>query len=73
MIIRLEHLAGVEGFNTRPGFCRSGARTWFKRHGLDWSGFRHDGIESDVLLKVGDAFALALVAHARKVGAGRGQ
>lgn len=66
MIVRLEHLALVRGFSTRPGFCRKGARAWFKRYGMDWDGFRHDGIDSAVLTATGDAFALALVAAAEQ-------
>lgn len=73
MIVRLEHLGGVRGFSTRPGLCRRGARDWFARYGLDWDRFRTDGIDADTLLKTGDAFALAVVAHAREVEAARGR
>lgn len=66
MIVRLEHLALVRGFSKRPGFCRSGARRWFQRHGLDWAHFRHHGIDSAVLTATGDAMALALVATAEQ-------
>lgn len=66
MIVRLEHLALVRGFSTRPGFCRKGARAWFKRQQLDWDDFRHNGIDSAVLVATGDAFALALVAAAEQ-------
>lgn len=73
MIITLEHLAGVPGFSARPGFCRSGGRTWAKRYGVDWNAFRHHGIDEAKLLATGDAFALALVAHAHQVEARRGR
>lgn len=66
MIITLQHLAGVRGFNVRPGFCRRGARAWFARHGLNWSRFRHQGLHESQFLAVGDALALALVNHARE-------
>ena len=61
MIVRLEHLSLVRGFGPRAGFCRRGARAWFKRHRLDWDSFRHRGIDSTVLEATGDALALALV------------
>lgn len=62
MIVRLEHLRLPRGFNKRPGYCHRGARQWFARNGLDWDHFRHHGIDSAVLLRIGDPFAVALVA-----------
>ncbi len=73
MIITLEHLAGVRGFSKAPGFCRSGARRWATRHGIDWAKFRHQGIDEAALLAIGDAFAVALVAHAHDMEARRGR
>lgn len=71
MIVTLEHLSGVRGFSTRPGFCRRGARAWFARHGLDWDAFRRTGLDASVFLKTGDALALALVKHAQETDGGQ--
>lgn len=65
MIVRLEDLRAVTGFTARPGLCHRGARAWCARHGIDWQAFRRDGIEGDVLLAIGDAFAVAIVAQAQ--------
>ncbi|MHB1057235.1 MAG: hypothetical protein ACYC0F_05065 [Rhodanobacter sp.] len=73
MIITLEHLGGVPGFSTQPGFCRRGARAWAKRHDIDWARFRYRGIDEAELLAIGDAFAQALVRHAHDWEARRGQ
>ena len=73
MIITLEHLAGVPGFSANPGFCRPAARRWAKRHGIDWSRFRHHGIDESELLATGDAFALAVVKHAHDMEAKHGR
>ena len=65
LIITLEDMAQVRGFNVRPGLCRSGARAWAARHGLDWDTFRKRGLPASQLLAVGDAFAVATVEQAR--------
>ncbi|URX63247.1 hypothetical protein KR767_04040 [Luteibacter anthropi] len=72
MNVTLEHLAGIQGFSPAPGLCRRGARAWFDRHGLDWHAFRHEGIDVEVLERIGDPFAQAVVAHARAQEAARG-
>lgn len=48
--------------------CSSGARQFFERHNLDWSGFLKNGIEAEKLLATGDAMARRVVevAHGRK-------
>jgi len=66
LIVRLEHLSGVRGFSRRAGFCRRGARAWFKRNGLNWDRFRREGIDAQLLSATGDPMALALVEHARE-------
>lgn len=71
MKITLDHLAIVRGFSARPGFCRRGARQWFRQQGLDWDSFRKDGIDAEVLLATGDAFAIAIVAAAKEEANGR--
>jgi hypothetical protein len=73
VIVRLEHLSGVRGFNARPGLCRKGARAWFARYQLDWDAFRKHGIDADTLLATGDAFAIAVVEHVRTQEATRGR
>ena len=70
MIVTLRHLFTIPGYTRRPGFCRSGARAFFDRHGLDWKAFVRDGIEAERLEETGDGLALALVAWARKCEAG---
>lgn len=69
LIVRLEHVRSVPGFGVRPGLCARGTRAWFSRYGLDWDAFRREGIDASVLEATGDAFALAVVAHAREVEA----
>lgn len=66
MIVRLEHLRLVQGFRPTPGFCHGKARIWFKRHGFDWNDFRHNGIDSALLLQTGCAMAAALVRTAEE-------
>lgn len=53
-------------FNKRPGFCRSGARQWFERHGLDFTDFMRNGLPAEVLEATGDGMALAIVKWARE-------
>lgn len=45
--------------------CSSGAREFFKRHGLGWQDFLKHGVDSEVLEKTGDAMALKVVEVAR--------
>ena len=76
LIITLADMAQVRGFSARPGLCRSGARVWAARHGLDWDAFRTQGIAASKLLAVGDAFAVAIVEQTRarrREEAARGQ
>lgn len=64
-IVTLEHLHGVRGFSTRPGFCNGVARVWFARHGLDWAVFRRQGLPASTFERTGCALGIALAAHAR--------
>ena len=41
--------------------CSLGARAFFIRHGLDWSAFLKNGIDSDKVLATGDAMAIRVV------------
>lgn len=73
VIVTLEHLATVTGFNARPGFCRPMARRWCAQHGVDWNEFRKHGIDGSELLATGDPMAAAVVRHAEKMEATRGR
>lgn len=66
MIVTTQHLFTVPGFSKRRGFCRNGARQWFRAHDLDWTAFVKNGIEAEKLEATGDALALALVKWARE-------
>lgn len=66
MIVTTQHLFTIPGFSRRRGFCRSGARSWFQRHGLDWKEFVRDGIDAARLEATGDGLACALVRWARE-------
>lgn len=65
MIVTTRDIFTIPGFSKRRGFCRGGARNWFRAHDLDWSDFVKHGIEEEKLLAVGDAFAIATVKWAR--------
>lgn len=71
LIVTLDHLAGVPGYSTSPGFCRPRAREWFRANGLDWNEFRHHGIDAELLLATGNPMARSLVEHARAVEAAK--
>jgi len=45
----------------RAKMCSVGARTFFIRHGLDWSAFLKHGIDSEKVLATGDAMARRVV------------
>ena len=42
------------------GYCSSGTRQFFKRHGLDWSAFLKTGIDPQKLIDTGDHMAIKL-------------
>jgi len=48
--------------------CFQGARSWFRRHGLDWQNFLKEGLDAEILAATGDALALRVitVAEARE-------
>lgn len=66
MIVTTRHLFTIPGYSKRPGFCRSGARNWFRSHGIDWRSFVQDGVSAETLEATGDGLALALVKWARE-------
>jgi hypothetical protein len=45
--------------------CSRGARTWFDRHGLNWTDFLRSGVPVEALEQTGDAMALQVAAAAR--------
>jgi hypothetical protein len=66
MKVTVAHLRSVPGFSEKPGFCLPKSRVWARRHGLDWRDFIRNGIDIEMLESINDAFAQALVAHARR-------
>ena len=71
MIVTIQHLHSVPTWNGRQGYCHTQARPFFKRHGLDWWGFLHNGIDSELLLATGDALAAHLVQYAMEAEDGQ--
>ena len=67
MIITMKDVRLTEGFSRRKGLCARGTRAWFDKYKLDYSDFLKNGIDEEVLLSTGDAFAIAVVeqAHGR--------
>ena len=45
--------------------CSRGARSFFERHGLDWSEFLRAGVPAGALEQTGDAMAIQVAAAAR--------
>ena len=72
MIVTTRHLFSIPGYSQRKGFCRGGARDWFRAHDLDWQQFVRQGVPAAALEATGDALALALVAWARECEAKEG-
>lgn len=66
--VTFQHLRTVPSRPSRrgKGYCNRGARAWALQHGFDWGDFVRNGIEAEKLVAIGDAFALALVKHARE-------
>ena len=54
-------------------YCNRGARSWFERHGLDWSDFVSFGAPEEELLATGCGMAVAVVEQARKRATEEGQ
>lgn len=73
LIVTRAHMRTVPGFKKKPGYCGTGGRAWFARHGFDWSDFLKNGIAAEKLLSTQCALAQALVEHAKQVEANNGQ
>jgi hypothetical protein len=51
------------------GFCLSSARTFFKRHNLDFKAFLKNGIDAEALRRCNDALANRVIDYkARQAG-----
>lgn len=61
----MRHVQQLRGRTT----CRSGIRGWCARHGVDLRAFAEGGMAGEDALRIGDAFALAVLAIARKEAA----
>lgn len=66
LIVTFKHLRTVPNYRGKTGYCSSKGRLWFKRHGLSWFDFVHNGVDAQVLLDTGCALAERLVEHARR-------
>lgn len=58
-IIRHKDLAAIK-------FCNRGARQFFERHGLDWSDFMKNGIESETVEHIDDAMVRRVIERAKQ-------
>lgn len=47
----------------KAGICATGARRWFRLRGLNFRDFMDNGIDAEVLLATGDAYAQQVVNH----------
>ncbi|UZT28613.1 tail assembly protein [Vibrio phage 033B] len=45
----------------RIHFCSQGARTFFKRYGLDWNEFVKNGLPEEAILGTGDQMGIDVV------------
>lgn len=63
------YMRHVQQLRGRGTTCRTGIRGWCTRHGVDLRAFAAEGLPGDVALRIGDAFALAVLAIARKEAA----
>ena len=54
MIIRMEHVRQAK-------MCSKGARSFFRKHNLDWQRFITTGLDEEEILATGDAMARRVV------------
>jgi hypothetical protein len=47
-------------------YCNPGMRTFFERHGLDWSEFVTNGLPEEVLAVIDDEMVRAVIAEAHR-------
>jgi len=56
----------------RAGHCAIGIRRWFEYRGLDFRDFLRNGIDVDIFLATGDAYAIRVVQLKREREGTRG-
>lgn len=66
VLVTMKHLRSVPYFTAGRGFCASGSRAWFERHGLDFRAFVRDGLPASILEATGCGMAQALARWARE-------
>lgn len=54
VIVKMKHIRKAK-------MCSSGARSFFKKHNLDWQDFLKNGIDVESIKATGDAMALEVV------------
>lgn len=65
LIVRMEHIRQAK-------MCSGGTRSFFQRHGMDWTRFLAEGLPAEDFLKTGDAMAAHVVDIARASQEGTG-
>lgn len=50
----------------RVNYCALGTRMWFRKIGLNWEKFLHQGLPSNEIINTGDAMAIDLIDKIRK-------
>jgi arsenate reductase-like glutaredoxin family protein len=58
-IVRVKHIR-------QAGYCASGARAWFQRHGIDYPDFLKNGIDAERILAIGDHLGSVVVECAKR-------
>lgn len=53
--------------------CTPGIRAWAAQHGIDLRAFAANGVPGEDALRIGDAFALQLLAIAHQEASGNGR
>lgn len=66
------YMRHVQQLRGRPT-CRPGIRAWCRAHNVDLRTFARDGMAGEDALRIGDAFALRVLAIARKEATPHGQ
>lgn len=62
--IYMRHARAMRGTGVMT--CTPGIRAWCAQHGVDLRAFAAQGIAGEEALRIGDAFALRVLAAARK-------
>ena len=67
------HMRHVQAMRSKPRICKNGIRAWISLHGIDIRAFAAEGVAGEEALRIGDAFALKLLAIARTEAADNGR